>query len=78
MTDIFRVCIERKLLKEASRVAEEIGTTPGELVRLLFAQLVKQRAIPFSLRADAPAGDSLADVQRRTKTLRNLDDSEGW
>jgi addiction module RelB/DinJ family antitoxin len=80
MTDIFRVRIERKLLKDASRVAEEIGTTPGEIVRLLFAQLVKRRSIPFTLSADAPSATDLdlVDVQRRNKILKDLDDSEGW
>jgi antitoxin component of RelBE/YafQ-DinJ toxin-antitoxin module len=78
MTDIFRVRVERKLLKDASRVAEEIGTTPGEVVRLLFAQLVKRRAVPFNLTADAPAADGLVDLQRRNQLLRDLDDSEGW
>src|ERR1035438_2511062 len=42
-TEEFRVRIDRKLAREARRVAEEIGTTPGEVVRLLFTQLVKRR-----------------------------------
>jgi antitoxin component of RelBE/YafQ-DinJ toxin-antitoxin module len=74
MTDIFRVRVDRKLLARASRVAEDIGTTPGELVRLLFAQLVKRRRVPFSLCADA---DGLLDVEHRNKILRDLDDSQG-
>jgi addiction module RelB/DinJ family antitoxin len=74
MTDIFRVRIERSLVKRATKVAEEIGTTPGEIVRMLFTQLVKRRAIPFDLKADI---DDI-DVQRRNNILRNLDDSEGW
>ncbi len=77
MTDIFRVRIERRLVKQATKVAEEIGTTPGEIVRMLFAQLVKRRAIPFELKADGQ-GDDLVDVQRRNRVLRDLDDSEGW
>ena len=43
----FRVRINPKLLRETKRVAEEIGTTPGDLVRMLFAQVVKLRALPF-------------------------------
>jgi addiction module RelB/DinJ family antitoxin len=77
MTDIFRVRIERKLLAKASRVAEEMGTTPGEIVRLLFTQVVKRRAIPFSVSADG-RNDDLVDVKRRNRVLRDLDDSEGW
>jgi addiction module RelB/DinJ family antitoxin len=77
MTDIFRVRIDRKLLAQTSRVAEQMGTTPGEIVRLLFTQVVKRRAIPFSVSAD-PKKDDLVDVRRRNKVLRELDDSEGW
>jgi antitoxin component of RelBE/YafQ-DinJ toxin-antitoxin module len=78
MTDIFRVRVERRLLKKASRVAEDIGTTPGEIVRLLFAQIVKRRAVPFSLAAAAWDADGLVDTRRRNQVLRDLDDSEGW
>ena len=74
MTDVFRVRVERKLLADASRVAEEIGTSPGELVRILFTQLVRRRSVPFPLSAD----DDLLDVKRRNRILRGLDDSEGW
>jgi addiction module RelB/DinJ family antitoxin len=48
-TEEFRVRIDRDLAKKARRVTEEIGTTPGAVVRLLFQQLVKRRAIPFPL-----------------------------
>ena len=77
MTEIFRVRVERKLMADASRVAREIGTSPGELVRILFAQLVKRRSVPFDLVADA-AGEGLVDKERRNQVLRELDDSEGW
>lgn len=78
MTEIFRVRVDRRLLTRASRVAQEMGTTPGEIVRLLFAQLVKRRALPFSVMADNPKNDDLLDVRRRNQVLRDLDDSEGW
>ena len=65
------------MLRDAKRVTEEIGTTPGEVVRLLFKQLVKRRAIPFPLTADAP-DEGLLDKRRRNRVLRDLDDSEGW
>ena len=48
-------------------MAEEIGTTPGEVVRLLFAQMVKRRAIPFPLQADSPEGEVLGSAKRRTE-----------
>ncbi len=47
ITEEFRVRLDPKLLRETERVAEEIGTTPGDLVRMLFAQVVKLRGLPF-------------------------------
>ena len=51
MTEVFRVRVDPKLLKQAQAVAEEIGTSPAELVRIMLKQLVKRRAIPFPLEA---------------------------
>jgi antitoxin component of RelBE/YafQ-DinJ toxin-antitoxin module len=72
MTEMFRCRIERKLITEATKVAEEIGTTPGELVRLLFTQLVKRRTIPFPLTADAPEDEVLTSPERRAKLWDEL------
>jgi addiction module RelB/DinJ family antitoxin len=77
MTEIFRVRVDRQLLDEASRVAEEIGTSPGEVVRILFKQMVKRRSVPFALSADAPLHD-VVDVARRNEILRNLDETTDW
>jgi len=46
-------------------VAKEIGTSPGEVVRLMFTQMVKRRAIPFRLSADSPEDEVLGPVHRR-------------
>jgi addiction module RelB/DinJ family antitoxin len=61
------VRIDRKLLRKAKRVSEEIGTTPGDIVRMLFAQLVKRRAIPFPLQAESPEDEVLGSAERRSK-----------
>jgi addiction module RelB/DinJ family antitoxin len=66
-TEEFRVRVDRKLANEARRITEEIGTTPGEVVRLMFTQLVKRRAIPFPLQADTPESEVLGPAQRRAK-----------
>jgi addiction module RelB/DinJ family antitoxin len=66
-TEEFRVRIDRDLAKKARRVTEEIGTTPGAVVRLLFQQLVKRRAIPFPLQADTPESEVLGSAERRSK-----------
>lgn len=65
MTEIFRVRVEKPLLREVSKVAEEIGTTPGEVVRLLFKQMAKRRTIPFPLQADAPEEEIFSSAERR-------------
>ncbi len=75
-TQEFRVRIDRRLVKEAKRVAAEIGTTPGEVVRLLFAQMVKRRAIPFPLQADSPEGAVLGPAERRAKLWDEMDEGK--
>src|SRR5258706_5195319 len=67
MTDTFRVRIERKLIQQATKVAEEIGTTAGDVVRLLFRQMVKRRTIPFPLQADTPESEVFSSPERRSK-----------
>jgi addiction module RelB/DinJ family antitoxin len=66
MTEVFRVRLERNLIRQANKVAEEIGTSPGEIVRLMFRQMVKRRAIPFPLQADAPESEALSSARRRS------------
>src|SRR5437016_2752234 len=54
MTEVFQCRVDRKLVAKARAVAREIGLTPGEVVRLMFTQMVKRRAIPFPLQASSP------------------------
>ena len=72
MTEIFRCRVDRTLIKKATKVAEEIGTTPGEVVRLLFTQMAKRRAIPFPLQADAPEDEILSPARRRAEMLDEM------
>jgi antitoxin component of RelBE/YafQ-DinJ toxin-antitoxin module len=77
--EVFRVRVDRSLLKQAGKVCADIGTTPQEIVRILFAQLVKLRKVPFPLNADAETvPDKLVDIERRNRIWRELDDAEGW
>lgn len=69
---MFRCRIERKLIVQASKVADEIGTTPGEVVRLLFKQMVKRRTIPFPLHADTPEDEVVGPLERRVKLFDEL------
>ncbi|HPC59312.1 MAG TPA: type II toxin-antitoxin system RelB/DinJ family antitoxin [Verrucomicrobiota bacterium] len=75
-TEEFRVRVDRSLARRARQVAEEIGTTPGEIVRLLFAQLVKRRAIPFPLQADSPEAEVLGSSERRAKLWDAMNDGK--
>ncbi len=65
MTEVFQCRVDRRLVVQAKKVAKEIGTTPGEIVRLMFAQMVKRRAIPFPLQADSPEDEVLPPAKRR-------------
>ena len=72
MTELFRVRIEQDLLAEASKVSEEIGIAPGDVVRLLFKQMVKRRAVPFPLTADTPEDEVVGPLERRVKLWDEL------
>jgi len=72
MTEVFQCRIDRVLVAKARKVAKEIGTTPGEVVRLMFAQMVKRRAIPFPLQADNPEGEVLSPAKRRAQLWDEL------
>ena len=62
---MFRCRVDRALLSKANRVAEEVGTTPGEVVRHLFKQMAKRGAIPFPLAAETPDDEILTSARRR-------------
>ena len=47
MTEQVRYRIDRQLVKEAEQVCREIGVSPSQVVSMLFAQLVRLRALPF-------------------------------
>ena len=75
-TEEFRVRIDRALVRKVKRVAEEIGTTPGDIVRMLFAQLVKRRAIPFPLQAESPESEVLGSPKRRSELWDQMNDGK--
>jgi len=76
MTETFRVRIDRQLFKQAKKVADDIGTTPGDVVRLLFKQMVKRRAIPFPIQADTPESEVLSSPERRSKLWDLMDEGK--
>ena len=72
MTEVFQCRVDRKLVAKARAVAKEIGTTPGEVVRLMFVQMVKRRAIPFALQADNPEDEIISSGERRRELWEEL------
>jgi antitoxin component of RelBE/YafQ-DinJ toxin-antitoxin module len=73
---LFRVRVNPGLLKEAKKVSAEIGTTPSEIVRLLFKQLVKRRAVPFPLNADSGEDEILPPTRRRAELWDQMDEGK--
>ena len=47
MTEQIRLRIDGGLAREAADVCRELGMTPTAAVSMLFAQMVKLRAMPF-------------------------------
>jgi addiction module RelB/DinJ family antitoxin len=72
MTEVFQCRIDKQLVAKARKVAKEIGTTPGEIVRLMFVQMVKRRAIPFPLKADSPEDEAFSSPKRRAQLWDEL------
>ena len=47
MTEQVRYRLDRKLVKEAEKICEELGISPTQAVSMFFAQLVKLGGMPF-------------------------------
>lgn len=66
MSEMFRLRVDKSLLKEAHKVSAKIGTSTGELVRIFLKQMVRRQAVPFSLTAD---DEILAPRKVRAKAI---------
>ena len=75
-TEEFRVRVRRDLVRNAKAVAKEMGTTPGDIVRMMFVQLVKRRTIPFPVDADSPESEILGSTERRRKLWDEIDEGK--
>ncbi len=75
MTEQVHYRIDRDLVKRVKRVCAQLGITPTAAVSMFFAQMAKERAIPFR---PGSRGELAIDFARRNRILRDLDDSEGW
>ena len=58
------------------QVADEMGTTAGDVVRLMFAQMVKRRTIPFPVAADSPDEEALRPAKGRAELWDEMDNGK--
>ena len=65
MSAIAKSRIDSELKREAESVLEEIGLKPRAALELFYKQIVKRRAIPFPVQADAPEDEILSPAARR-------------
>ena len=47
MTEQVRYRIDKKLVRKAEKLCEEIGISPSQAVSMFFAQMVKVGGVPF-------------------------------
>jgi addiction module RelB/DinJ family antitoxin len=48
-TVLFRTRIDARRKKNAERILEQVGLTPGQLVNMVFAQVEIRKGVPFSV-----------------------------
>jgi addiction module RelB/DinJ family antitoxin len=77
MTVLFRCRVDPKLLKKATKVTQELGTSLPEAVRIFVAQVARTGSIPLSLSTKS-APDELINKTVRDQIMRSLDDTETW
>jgi antitoxin component of RelBE/YafQ-DinJ toxin-antitoxin module len=70
---LFRCRIDQETLAQASRLAGENGTSPGELVRIFLTQFVKSGQCNLKL-----VDNHLVNKEARDKIMRSLDDTDSW
>lgn len=77
MTVLFRCRIEKPLLEKADRVAQKLGTSTPEMVRMFVAQMARTGKVPLNLDAN---DDSVAGPwSQRAAALESFyDKSKTW
>jgi addiction module RelB/DinJ family antitoxin len=67
MSAVAKGRIDPELKREAEAILEEIGLKPRAALELFYKEIVKRRAIPFTIRADSPEDQVLSPSARRNK-----------
>jgi addiction module RelB/DinJ family antitoxin len=73
---LFRCRVEPKLLKRATKITSELGTSLPEAFRIFVAQIARTGSLPLSLSVDSTR--ALVNKQARDKMMENLDDTQTW
>ena len=78
MTVLFRCRIEKPLLDRANAVAEALGTSTPEMVRILVTQMARTGKVPLKL--DPHSNESIVEPwEQRAATLESFyDKSKAW
>jgi antitoxin component of RelBE/YafQ-DinJ toxin-antitoxin module len=77
MTVLFRCRIEKPLLKKADRIAQKLGTSTPEMVRMFVAQMARTGKVPLDL--DANDDPVAGPWKQRAATLEAFyDKSKTW
>ena len=69
MNVLFRVGIDKRLLRQAEEVCSEMGLNTQEAVRLFLATLVRRRELPFRVSAEKPENQLLQPARKRQQIL---------
>ena len=80
MNALFRCRVDRKILKQADRVAERLGTSTPEMVRIFVTQIARTGRVPLNLDPGAKSDDAItAPWSDRAKRLETFyDPAKTW
>jgi addiction module RelB/DinJ family antitoxin len=79
MTVLFRCRIDEPTLKKADRVAEKLGTSTPEMVRIFVTQMARTGRVPLNLDPKTPADDSIEPWPARAERLESFyDPAKTW
>jgi addiction module RelB/DinJ family antitoxin len=69
MTDMLRCRVDKTLLRRVHKVADEMGTSTSELVRIFLKAVAKTGQLPFVPREDSQEDEMLGPLGRRREML---------
>jgi antitoxin component of RelBE/YafQ-DinJ toxin-antitoxin module len=77
MTVLFRCRVNKLLLDKAEKVAQSVGTSTGEMVRIFLAEIARTGRVPVILSLERDS-DALVSKTARNRIMRSLDDTKSW